>query len=422
MLRTLLVIGRNFRPITPFISVYLVEEKAFSTKEIVEKIIPWWLYAMLLFSLIVPVLVNKIGLLYSILGSVFAELIGSISLIKMKRRSIGVTVFVEILNAFRSSMAIVDKRYYGEESRDRSIGYSMIRRVTGIFSSFLSQNMYYISGGSLASFYLTVISQLVVFIITLSLHSNKRDEVALPIALDRMSIGLLGKIFSYTGAFTLSSCFKIYVDIVLIERTGTGDEREGIVQKVLDYVSYVFYLVAFMIIKGFSYITDRISVKSPDNQQKPLHGYMEGLTRIVGVALAIPLVKLVSLSYMYTEILSVGSWAMQIIGIGGLRRSKSLFGCYIAYLLSFLGSTITTSISYNKINSIAKDKIITIMSYIGGISCATHAIIDMYARKKKLSPEARFWVYARIGSGLFFCASICSIVEYLSVWNGRKIV
>ncbi|KAI5186033.1 hypothetical protein NEHOM01_1236 [Nematocida homosporus] len=413
MLRTLLIIGRNFRPITPFMSVYLVEEKGFTTKDIVDRIIPWWLYSMLIFSLIVPVLVNQLGLLGSISLSVLGELLGTGLLIGMKKRSLIITVVVEILSALRSSMIVADKRFYGESNQDRANRYSTIRKIAGMFSSFVAQNTYCISGGCLPALYLTIMAQGLVLGLTLLLPKEADSVVATPVSLSGISPGLLAKVFSYTGAFTLSSCFKIYIDVVLIERTGQVGRCDRMIKVMLDKVSYVFYMVSLGLVKLIGMVDKKVKVLGVVNRDKALHGYMEGMTKIAAAVLAMPLVRWTGKNYAYTEGLCVISWIMQVVGIVALRHSNSLMHGYVSYLLSFWGSSMTIYISYNRINEMAKEHVITIISYVSGVSCAVHAIIDLVARKKNLRAERRFMLYAKLGTGLFGCAAICSMIEYV---------
>ncbi|KAI5193035.1 hypothetical protein NECID01_2159 [Nematocida sp. AWRm77] len=417
MFRTLLVIGRNFRPITPFVSVYLVEEKGFATREIVEKIIPWWLYAMLMCSLMIPVVVDQIGVLHTIVLSVCMEILGGAMLLYMPKRCVPATVFAEMIIAFRSSVIVADKAYYGEKDCGKTVRYSTIRKVTGIVSSFISQSMYHISGSSVPSVYLTMLSQAMVLCTTLLLHDSSEKKVASPFTLEGVSAGLVSKIFSYIGAFTLMSCFKIYIDLVLIDRSGNIGELEGVLGMLLDKVSFVFYLISLGIVKILSKITKTVQVQPRDHTTKALHGYLEGITKIVGVGLAIPLVHRAGEKFIYTEILCITSWYMQILGMNALKNSTTILGGYASYLLSFLGSSITLYISYNRINTLSDDRIITIMSYIGGISCGVHALIDVISRKKKIKPEQRFALYARLGISLFVAALLCSCIEYYQIWK-----
>lgn len=417
MLRTLFILGRNIRPFTPFVLVYLVEEKGYTTKEILEKIIPWWLYSMLVFSLIVPFLVARAGVLHCIILSICADLGWGLLLIGMKPRSVHATILSEVLGAFRSSITVADKRYYSADSRERTIVYSTVRKITGIISSFVSQNMYYISGGSRASLYLTTAVQGLVLIGSLALEEKSGATVTEMVSLRKIEAGMLAHIFSYTGAFTISTCLKIYIDLILIERTGRIEEggSVGVFVQFLDFISYIFYVLSLGIIKVMSYFSEKISVAPYVNRKKALHGYLEGITKIFSVCLAIPLVKSVYRSYIYSETLSIISWVVQIGGIIFIRRSKSIREGYIAYLIAFLGSCISLSISYIKIDQMASEQIIGIMSYIGGVSCAVHAGVDMISRRKKLSAETRFSLYARLGSILFLCAGIFSAIEYIKI-------
>jgi len=417
MLRTLLVVGRNFRPITPFLTVFLVEEKGFSTQDIVNQVIPCWLYSMLVFSILIPILVSKIGLLNTIFLSVCGEIVAGLSLSFSKRRSLFITVFAEVIIAFRSSVIVADKRYYGENDSNRTVKYSTIRKVTGIVSSFISQNMYHISGSSLAAMYVTVSSQVLVLVTTLMLPTPPSESVAEPFSLKILSVGLISKIFSYLGAFTLSSCFKIYVDLVLIDRTQGIEETGGVLRSILDRISFLFYAASLLVIEALGKVSSKIQVQKTVNRNKALHGYMEGLTKIVGVGLAVPLVKYTSKSYVHTEILCVVSWYMQIVGMAGLKKSSSVSAVYASYLISFLGSSITLYISYNSINAICSNQVITVMSYIGGVSCGAHAIIDFISRKKKIRPESRFAVYAKLGKTLFLCSAFFSALDYYHKWK-----
>ncbi|OAG29070.1 hypothetical protein NEDG_01209 [Nematocida displodere] len=417
MLPALLVVGRNFQPIKPFLSVYLVEEKKFTTKEIANKIIPWWLYAMLLFSIVVPVIVKKIGLFGTILASACSDIVSGVLLLLMNDRSVPMTVLTELLNAFRSSVIIGDKRYFGEKSQAKTVEYSTLRKTTGIVSSFISQNLYQITGTSQASLYLTILSQICVLILTLIVPGKEEESVSEPIVLSRFSFELLAKIFSYTGAFTLCSCIRIYIDLILIERTGEIGENEGIVGAVVDKISYMFYIGSLCIVKCMMLITDKITTKKTIDQNKAPHGYLEGVTKLVAVCLAIPLVNLVKDDYIKTEVLGVCSWGMQLAGINALTGSTTIFGGYTSYLFSFLGASTTMYISYNRINTLSLDMIIPIMSYMGGISCAVHAVIDVVSRRRKLTPTQRFSLYARIGGVLFASSALCSSVEYFRMWK-----
>ncbi|KAI5179783.1 hypothetical protein NEOKW01_0246 [Nematocida sp. AWRm80] len=419
MIRSLLVVGRNFRPISPFLTVYLVEEKGFSTREIANKIIPWWLYSMLAFSVIVPMIVNTTGLLLTIILSTVAEVVSYIIMIQLRKRSLGVVILVEICNSFRNSVIVADKRFYGETSKEKVMQYSVIRKITGIVSSFISQNMYYISGSSLSAMYMTILSQMVVLICTTMLPINNTVEVAAPVLM--VPIGVLSKILSYIAAFTLINCFKMYIDLILIERTGIISETEGILGMILDKLSFVFYFLSYGIVKILSLLTRTVRIQRSIDRNKAFHGYLEGITKIIAVSLAIPLVMAVKHEYIYTEALGILSWVVQLGSILALQRSKSLFGGYISYMLAFLGFSITQTISYNYINSYSTNHIVTIMSYISGISYGVHAIIDLVARKKKLSPEARFSVYAKLGIGLFLGAGLLSTVDYYFQWKNNKV-
>ncbi|OAG31381.1 hypothetical protein NEIG_02403 [Nematocida sp. ERTm5] len=417
MLRSLLIVGRNFRPISPFLSVFLVEEKGFTTKEIADKIIPWWLYSMLVFSLVLSWIAAKLGLLWTIISSVISEIIVYIVLISMKEKSTISTIFIQILLAYRNSTLIADKRFYSENDQGMSVQYSTIRKITGILSSFISQNMYYISGSSLASMYLTIISQTLVLLCIFGLHtdgtlSTIAPNIEKPV---KITVSLLSNIFSYTGAFTLSVCFRIYIDLVLIERTGSAEEHAGLVGIVIDRISGVFYYISYGLIKTMSLLIPSIRIQEQKNKHKPVHGYLEGIARVLAVVLSIPLVIYTSSSPRNTEILMVISWILQILGVYALKKTKNIVGGYLAYLLSVIGTNITLYISYNGMNKETDTEILGIMSYIGGTSAAVHAIIDVISRRNKLAPQARFNIYAYLGGTLFTCAGTLSIISAYNI-------
>ncbi|EIJ87331.1 hypothetical protein NEPAR06_1357 [Nematocida parisii] len=417
MLRSLLIVGRNFRPISPFLAVFLVEEKGFTTKEIADKIIPWWLYSMLVFSLVLSWIAAKIGLLWTIISSVISEIIVYIVLINMKEKSTISTIFIQILLAYRNSTLIADKRFYSENDQGMSVKYSTIRKITGIMSSFISQNMYYISGSSLASMYLTIISQTLVLLCIFGLHTDGALSTIAP-GIEKpvkITVSLLSNIFSYTGAFTLSVCFRIYIDLVLIERTGSAEEHTGLVGIVIDRISGVFYYISYGLIKTMSLLIPSIRIQEHKNKHKPVHGYLEGIARVLAVVLSIPLVIYTSSSPRNTEILMVISWILQILGVYALKKTKNIVGGYLAYLLSVIGTNITLYISYNGMNKETDTEILGIMSYIGGTSAAVHAIIDVISRRNKLAPQARFNIYAYLGGTLFACAGMLSIISAYNI-------
>ncbi|KAI5190848.1 hypothetical protein NEMIN01_1250 [Nematocida minor] len=417
MLQTLLIIGRNFRPISPFISVFLVEEKRFTTKDIADRIIPWWLYSMLLFSLILSWIVAKIGLLSTIISSVVSEIAAYLFLLKMRKKSVVFTVLIEILMAYRNSTLVVDKRFYSENDQTMSVRYSTIRKITGILSSFISQNMYYISGSSVPSVYLTIISQVMVLFCILGICQDKNlaEEATNSSQSIRITYNLVSKILSYTGAFTLSVCFRIYIDLILIERTGNISYHDGVIRKVLDRISGLFYYISYGLVRALQVFSSSIKIQPKKDRNKPVHGYLEGFARVLAVALALPLVIYTSRSQRSSEILMGVSWILQISGIYALKTTKNIVGGYLAYLLSFLGTNITLYISYNGINREADRNILSIMSYISGVSAAAHAIIDFISRRNKLIPQARFNVYAYLGSSMFACAGIFSVMSRFEI-------
>ncbi|KAH9385912.1 uncharacterized protein NEMAJ01_0808 [Nematocida major] len=411
MLQTLFIVGRNFRPITPFLSVFLVEEKGFTTKDIADRIIPWWLYSMLLFSLVLSWIVQRVGLMPTIVSSVVSEIAAYVILLGMKKRSVISTITIEVLMAYRNSTLVVDKRYYAENDQNMSVRYSTIRKISGIMASFLSQNMYCISGSSRPSVYLTIISQLLVLFFVLFVCKKN----ALPLDINagmagiKITPALVSKVFSYIGAFTLSVCFRIYIDLILIERTGDADIHPGLVKVLIEGISSVFYYVAYGTIRALQLLRLPARIQPQKNSNKPVHGYLEGIARVLAVVLAIPMVIYTSGSTRNSELLMCVSWVLQISGIYALKTTKNIYGGYLAYLLSFIGANITLYLSYNGINREAGDRILCIMSHIGGISAATHAIIDVISRRNRLVPQARFNIYAYLGSALFACAGALSL-------------
>ncbi|KAI5159301.1 hypothetical protein NEAUS03_0186 [Nematocida ausubeli] len=411
MLRSLLIVGRNFRPISPFLSVFLVEEKGFTTKEIADRIIPWWLYSMLVFSLILSWIANKLGLLWTIISSVISEIAAYFILIRMKNKSVISTILIEVFMAYRNSTLVADKRFYSENDQGMSVQYSTIRKITGILSSFISQNMYYISGNSLSAVYLTIFSQILVLFCILGIYQDgvlpiDSKDVQKEIII---SASLLSKIFSYTGAFTLSVCFRIYIDLILIERSGDTESHSGIIGVILERISGIFYYISYGLVKILSLVTSSVKIQEHKNKHKPVHGYLEGIARVLAVCLAIPLVICTRGLKRNTESLMVVSWALQILGVHALKKTKNMVGGYFAYLLSVIGTNITLYISYNEINRETDREILGIMSYIGGTSAAAHTIIDVISRRNKMAPQARFNIYAYLGCTLFACAGMLSI-------------
>jgi len=268
--------------------------------------------------------------------------------------------------------------------------------------------------------YLTILTQGAVFAATLALPTEEKESVAEPLAIDALSVGLVSKILCYIGAFTLSSCFKIYIDLVLIERKDMVGENEGMLHAVLDKISFAFYAISYIIVKMMNKITNKVMIQTQTNRDIAHHGYLEGITRIIGAALSIPLVKIASRSYVYTETLCVVSWCMQVFGMVAMKKSRTIVGGYAAYLLSFIGSSITLYISYNSINTLSNNKIVTIMSYVSGISCGAHAVIDFIARKQKIKPQQRFVLYAKLGTLLFLCSGIFSCINYYHIWHSKS--
>lgn len=414
MIQTLLVIGRNFRPISPFLSVFLVEEKKFTTKDIANKIIPWWLYSMLLFSLVISWIVEKMGLLSTIVTSVVSEILAYIFLLTMPKRSVMLTILIEILMAYRNSTTVVDKRYYSENDQTLSVRYSTIRKITGIMSSFISQNIYYITGSSVPSVYLTILSQMLVLLCLLIIYRKDGiPEMYAKSAKQNFSItpSLVSMILAYTGAFTLSVCFRIYIDLILIERTGEIGSHDGFIGKAIEWVSGLFYYISYSLAKGLQIFIPSIKIQNTKDANKPVHGYLEGMARVMAVFLAIPLVMHMGKTSGNIKLLMCMSWVLQISGIHALKTTKNIVGGYISYLLSFLGTNITLYLSYNGIIEEADVHILTIMSYIGGISSGSHAIIDIISRRNKLAPLARFNIYSYLGSAMFACAGILFILS-----------
>lgn len=414
MFQTLLVIGRNFRPISPFLSVFFVEEKKFTTKEIADKIIPYWLYAMLLFSLIISRIVEITGLLSTIVSSVISEILSYFLLLTMRKRSVTVSILIEVLMAYRNSTTVVDKRYYSENDQTLSVRYSTIRKIVGILSCFISQNMYYITGNSYPALYLTIFSQTLVLFCILGIYA-KADvtEVIVSASTEKFSVtpSLVAMILSYTGAFTLSVCFRIYIDLILIERTDEIGCHNGLIGKAIEWVSDLFYYIAYGLIKILQACIPSIKIQKNKDVNKPVHGYLEGIARVLAVVLALPLVTHMGKSQGKMKILMLASWVLQISGIHALKTTKNVIGGYVAYLLSFLGTNITLYLSYNGIMKESGVHILTIMSYIGGISSGSHAIIDIISRRNKFAPVARFNIYSYLGSAMFACAGILSIIS-----------
>lgn len=411
MLEEFFIVARNVRPISAFLSTYLVEEKGFTTREIVGRVIPWWLYAMLFFSVVSPMLVKRLGLLRTILLSSMCDISSGILLAGMGK-SVGLTVLTELLGAFRSTAVVADKRYFGGTDHNKTMKYSTLRKITGVVSSFLAQSVYEVSGSSLALLYITLLTQALALLVALQLEPAL-DPVAEPLTMSGVSAGLLSKIFTYTGAFTIGSSLRIYIDVLLIDRAKRKRGKEGTLESALWIVGLAFRALAKVLVRALGCFSPSIAIAPQARKQKKAkHGYVEGAARIAAVTLAIPLVRGVKTSYLGTEALCWVSWAVQIGGIRILDRTDSLGFSYLSYLVCFLGSSISLYISYNSINVMSQGMIVTIMSYISGASCVVHAGIDFFARRRKLGPENRFIMYSRIGSFLFFCAAVCSVLEY----------
>lgn len=414
MLAVLLVCMRNFRPINPFIAAYFVEEKHFDTSTIVSRISPWWFYSTFVYSFIVPVVKKQAGLLASVKITSAAALAASLTMLLMRRKSTLQAVLIEILWSFATAMTVIDKKYFTltapEEEHEASTRYSSIKRAVAVASSFIAQNMYYLSGSTKASLYLTVAVDALNVLTPLFLPAEQGRVRAFETEMERKKLlfsrGLVAYALSYTGAFTLSTCFHMYMHTLLIDKTGQISHLEGILGSALDFLSLVFYFLSKCIIRVVSAFDKSIGLDSDFDRRKVMHGYIEGLSKLVCVGVSLPAVRCLGDNLVACKVASLVSATIQVSGMLMFQGAQTLFWAYLFYLFALSGVYATLSLAYNRLDALSHGMIVEVMSYITGVSCIVHCIIDVLCRYYKLDARSRFKLYSRIALGLFLASSV----------------
>lgn len=146
-MRVAVIVIRNFVPMNPFYTNFLVESKAFTNIEVSNQIAPWYFYSSMVEMFVCKSILHAIGVDVSQACVSALYFLNLLLLLNLKKRSFGLAKLVYAISGFITTYDVIIRLYVAEsntsydQSDVKSSHLGLLRALSGSLGCCVGQNI-----------------------------------------------------------------------------------------------------------------------------------------------------------------------------------------------------------------------------------------------------------------------------------------
>ncbi|KAM0686827.1 hypothetical protein COBT_001942 [Conglomerata obtusa] len=422
-------IARYFVPMTLFMTPYLIEKKKFTNKEVFNNITPFFFISSLVASFFGPVLVYYIGNQKTILFETGVELLTYVIFFYMPERSFSLAILTGLFHGMVTALGSLTKGILLEnmpshlKKDDMLARHVGIKKACGVFSSWIGQDMKFVTQSHQANLLFSFMTLFVSFgictfipsgehrkpggnLLILLASSDRYEKIRAIYTNECLIFSLLHIIGS-----TLYICFAMYSANIFIARKKDADPSVFKVGKVLYTMSKpIRFLSRFLV--AFVGLFDRsIVYRSKYDKNTVIFGYIDGISRLAAMLSGIFISKKLledvnpyATGFISTVLIMFFTFAM--------GKANTLMKSYMIYILGSVFSQINILAVCCELNK-DKDNIHTIYGMNLVASSIIHISVSYYCRWKRSEVDTKMLAYFYVSCAILLLAAGIAVANRL---------